>query len=88
MVSERQSVMAKNFRSSDPYSRLDDDSEVAYVDRIARDDFALGQDYDEKPADTLVCQRCGGDKFLVGQGHCLTVIKCPSCGWEASIHDG
>ena len=79
--------MPKNFKSSEAYSCLDDPP-VAHVSMTSRGDFELGQIYDDGPAKTLVCDRCGNDKFLVGKGSCLTVIKCPSCGWEASIHDG
>ena len=81
--------MAKNIATGQP--EYDWDSEGPFgapVDMVARNDFQLGQDYEKEPAKTLVCRKCGGDRFIVGQGSRLTVIKCPSCGWEASIHDG
>jgi hypothetical protein len=51
-------------------------------------DFHIGQSYDDDPAVTIFCKQCLGDSFLVGFGHCLTVIKCKECGWESAVHDG
>src|SRR5208283_2980776 len=60
------------------------------LNKVARGDFKLGPIDGDAPVETLVCRQCGGDKFLVGQpgqrGHNLTVAKCPTCGWERTIH--
>lgn len=37
---------------------------------------------------TFVCLGCKGDRFIVGRSSYTTAIKCPSCGWEAIVHDG
>jgi len=50
--------------------------------------FQIGQTYDDKANKTLICKKCGSDKFHVGQGDCYTTIKCPKCKWELGIHDG
>lgn len=53
-----------------------------------RGDFTIKQSYDKEPPATLICIKCGGDNFVVGQGAYFTAIKCPVCGWEKCIHDG
>ncbi len=50
--------------------------------------FHVGQTYEDEAATTIVCKICGGQEFKVGQGHCLTAIKCPKCEWELVIHEG
>lgn len=50
--------------------------------------FHIGQSYEKNPAQRLTCKTCGGDKFEVGQGHCFTAIRCPTCKWETCIHEG
>jgi len=54
----------------------------------ADDSFQIGQCYDDEPATTLSCTKCGSDKFMVGKGSYFTAIKCPNCKWELCIHDG
>lgn len=44
--------------------------------------------YHKKPAKTIICKRCGSDKFHVGSDDFWTGIKCPNCGWELAIHEG
>lgn len=50
--------------------------------------FHIGQSYSNEPNGTIVCKICGGDKFYVGQGSHHTSIKCPTCEYEITIHDG
>ena len=41
------------------------------------------------PIKTVVCLKCGGDKFIVGDTECYYgVIKCPACGWERCFYSG
>lgn len=35
-----------------------------------------------------VCQRCGNDKFYVGQDDYYTTVVCTKCKSEECIHDG
>ena len=58
------------------------------IDLVERGDFHIGQSYANKPDATVICKKCGNDKFIVGQGHCHTSIKCINCEWELCIHDG
>lgn len=53
-----------------------------------RGDFHIGQIYDEEPAETYICKKCGADKFIVGAGDYFTALKCTNCGWEMCIHEG
>ena len=52
------------------------------------DMFHVGQVYEEEAAETVYCKKCKGTEFNVGQGSWLTVIRCPTCGWEEQIHSG
>ena len=84
--------MAKNMVTGKYDRQLDEEGRTIYPsDRIrveARGDFELGQDYETEPCKTAVCKGCGGDRFIVGAGHCLTVLKCPTCNYEVAWHDG
>ncbi len=64
----------------------------SYFDEVVEfsqeDEFEIGQCYEDIPAHKLRCKKCGGDKFIVGQGSYYTAIKCPTCLWEKSIHEG
>ena len=53
-----------------------------------RNDFHIGQSYDDEPCQTVICDKCNSDKFIVGEGSYFTAIKCINCGWEICIHDG
>jgi hypothetical protein len=33
------------------------------------------------PVETLACLKCKNNKFIVGSGVYLAIIKCPDCGW-------
>ncbi len=61
-----------------------DDELYHFVDR---DDFQIGQSYEQETAKTLVCN-CGNDKFIVGQGSHFTCIKCSNCNYQIPIHQG
>ncbi len=50
--------------------------------------FSIGQCYDDKPASTIYCSKCGGKEFHVGSSSYFTAIKCINCEWEICIHDG
>ena len=52
--------------------------------------FHVGQSYDKEAAETVYCNRCGGNQFHVGNtpGSYQTVIKCVKCLWEEEIHSG
>lgn len=57
----------------------------------ADDSFSLlgwGDEEYNKKLGTLFCKDCGSDHWKVGRGEYLTVIKCITCGWEASVHEG
>jgi hypothetical protein len=45
-------------------------------------------DHSGKTLKTLVCRKCGGDRWIVGQGCYYTALKCPKCGWECCAHAG
>ena len=51
-------------------------------------DFVIGQRYEDKPAKTLFCKRCGTNKFVVGQNSYFTAIKCEKCDYQLCIHNG
>jgi hypothetical protein len=72
-------------KSEDEYERRNDSDYVCYVND---DEFVIGQSYEEKPAQRMECLHCGGKQFIVGQGSYFTAIKCPTCLWEVSIHEG
>ena len=57
------------------------------TDDKALTDFHLGS-YVDEPASTMTCRGCLGDVFHIGFGDRETFAKCPSCGWEMSIHEG
>jgi ribosomal protein L37E len=59
-----------------------------FVEEMEDGLFSIGQSYDETPAKTLVCKRCGGNQFNVGQGGYFTAIKCVTCQYEVCVHDG
>jgi ribosomal protein L37E len=50
--------------------------------------FHVGQSYEEGPADTIQCRRCGGKEFNVGQGSYFTAIRCVKCEYELCVHNG
>jgi hypothetical protein len=50
--------------------------------------FHIGQSYEDIPAKTIYCKKCGGNKFNVGVGSYFAGIKCITCGWEICIHSG
>ena len=35
-----------------------------------------------------VCLTCGGNTFNVGAVDYCTFIRCTTCGWEQSVHEG
>ena len=54
-----------------------------------RGDFEYVKDlHDGDFPETLVCLKCGYDRWIVGQSDCLTVVKCPICKYESEIHKG
>lgn len=61
----------------------DDDGEPRRLEKVETDAFHINL-VDDK----YRCNGCGGDRFVVGNGPYRTVIKCPKCGWEATVHDG
>lgn len=58
------------------------------VDNLNDTLFHIGQSYEKKPAETLVCKFCGSTEFNVGSGSYYTAIRCPKCEWELNIHNG
>jgi len=72
------------------YSKVEgfEETPINKVVEYVQSDFSLGQTYDDKPAEKIVCVKCGSDRFEVGSGHCLTVLRCPNCRWEAICHEG
>lgn len=50
--------------------------------------FQIGQVYDKEPASTLICKKCGTDKFNVGFGTYFTAIRCPNCKYQYCVHNG
>jgi DNA-directed RNA polymerase subunit RPC12/RpoP len=58
------------------------------IDELAKGDFDLGSSEESGPAETLVCKKCGGDRWLVGKSKLSTFVKCPACGYEILVHDG
>jgi len=43
--------------------------------------------YDE-PFEVLKCRKCGGTTWNVAKGSYRTLIRCPQCHYELTIHDG
>lgn len=81
--------MTKKYRKIVP----DDDFDFFETEKpyewIDKGDFDIGQTYTGKKCSTYICKVCGGDKFIVGDGHSYyTAIKCPKCGWQRCIHEG
>jgi len=58
------------------------------IERQQRNDFHLKRGADYSGCATLVCRLCGNDKFIVGQSHYFTALKCDQCGYEVGIHEG
>jgi hypothetical protein len=52
------------------------------------DEFSIGQCYSKVPDAKLVCKKCKGDRWIVGQGEYHTSIKCPNCLYEITIASG
>lgn len=50
--------------------------------------FTTNNSYAKKPAETVYCKICNGNKFIVGHAHCFTSIKCVNCEYEWPIHEG
>ncbi len=71
-------------------SRWDTSNLEEVLDWEECDDFTfVGWSYERKPPKRCFCVKCGGTKFLVGSSEaCMTIIKCPECGWERVVHDG
>lgn len=86
-VSERGSVMKDCYTKEKGTFSSDDESfrPSSFAENTV---FHVGQSYDDKPADTVICKECGSDKFNVGHGSCLTAIRCVVCEWEKVVHDG
>lgn len=57
------------------------------IKRKADDRFHIGQ-MGDVPAISIVCRKCDGTQFYVGQGSHFTAIKCVKCEWEICIHEG
>lgn len=74
----------------DPKKIVDDEyaSEEDYIYSKEKGDFILRQIYEDNPVRTIICKHCKSDRFIVGQGHCYTAIKCVNCGYELNIHEG
>ena len=70
------------------YNWYGDEYENAPYKMIQRKDFHIGQCYEKTTAKTLICIKCGADKFMVGQGSYFTALKCFNCKWEVCIHEG
>lgn len=68
------------------------ESKYFYIDFFIKekDDglFHIGQSYEEDPASTVYCKKCGGNEFYVGTANHYTAIKCKKCRWEHCIHQG
>ena len=77
---------ADSFIDGNPVSQ-EDSPDLTKKD--AQDEtFHIGQCYEEEAATTLVCAKCEGKIFNVGQGSYFTAIRCVKCEWEQCIHDG
>lgn len=50
--------------------------------------FHVGQSYEHKVVRTLICRKCRGATFNVGQGNHYTAMRCVTCKWEICIHEG
>ncbi len=57
-------------------------------DELDNDLFHIGQGYDRKACVQLICRRCKGDKFYIGNSSYYTAIKCLNCGFETMVHSG
>lgn len=58
------------------------------IELIENNDFSIGQCYDETPALTLRCKKCGTTKFIVGASDYFTAIKCENCQYQVCVHSG
>lgn len=57
---------------------------------VDRGDFKHERAHQERVPKTVICIKCGGDKFIVGEdpGHYHGSLKCPTCSWERCFYDG
>jgi hypothetical protein len=62
--------------------------EDSIIEQTKEVTFHIGQGYFEEVDTALMCKKCRGTAFNVGQGEYHTSIKCPTCGWELCIHEG
>ncbi len=72
------------YGNNNGYFTQDDDP----LESKDRGDFHIGQSYEDKACDTIVCKVCGGDRFIVGSGSYYTALKCPNCEYEVCFHVG
>jgi len=57
------------------------------IEKVTDDEtFVIGQVYEDRAATTIACKICGNKQFNVGLGSYYTAIRCPTCGWQFSIH--
>jgi len=68
---------------------VDPADNLEFIKLKQRNDFKFKkQSYDKGYPKTIICKKCGNDKFIIGQGDYYTAIKCPNCGYEIEIHEG
>lgn len=70
------------------YSTWDDEKMEFAAPVLGLQDSTAFRPPHEKVSEAYVCLKCGGDRFHVGHGPHLTVLKCPDCGWTQVVHDG
>lgn len=66
-----------------------DESEYTAKKRLlTRTDEAFHITTCDAPIDKLECAKCDGDDFNVGVAQWTTAIRCTTCGWELTVHEG
>jgi hypothetical protein len=78
--------MVENKKTGAPRWELTQRHDV--LDEVDLGVFEIGLDHDEGPCKSLVCRKCGGDKFQMGWAAYTVVARCPTCGWECEVHSG
>jgi hypothetical protein len=91
LVDNRPDVPVYDFYDGKGHNINDMDLEETFqfnwaTKKVKDSKFHIGNKLDKAPAQTLVCNGCGGKKFFVGEGTDYIAIQCIKCKKEVPLH--